>query len=53
MDATVKFEEGLISMIWGSYQCDQIGQFIALWATFQSLGSNYFAKIAHILGQFL
>ena len=31
-----------------SIQCDQIGRFIALCATFQSL----FAQIAHILGNY-
>ena len=31
-------------------QCDQIGRFIALWATFQSL---YFAQIVYIFRQFL
>ena len=29
-------------------QYDQIGRFIALWATFQSLCNNYFTLIAHI-----
>ena len=30
------------------YQCDHIGQFIILWATFQSPGPNH----QHILGNF-
>ena len=33
-------------------QCDQIGRFITLWATFQGLCNNYFAQIAHILAIF-
>ena len=33
-------------------QCDQIGRFIALWATFQSLWNNYFAQIGTYLGNF-
>ena len=32
--------------------CDQIGRFIALWETFQSLWNNYYAQIAHILSNF-
>ena len=31
-------------------QCDQIGRFISLWATFKA--SYYFAQIALILGNF-
>ena len=34
-------------------QCDQIGQFIALWATFKAFGDNYYARIAHIIILFL
>ena len=44
-------------------ECDQIGRFIALWATFQSQWqqllwgfnkkTNYFAQIAHIVRHFL
>ena len=37
-------------LIW--LQCDQIGWFIALWATFKASGNNYFAQITHILGNF-
>ena len=33
-------------------QCDQIGQFIWLWATFKAFGNNYFVQIFHILRQF-
>ena len=36
-----------------SDQCDQIGWFIALWATFKACGNNYFTQIAHIIRQFL
>ena len=35
-----------------SNQCDQIGRFIALWATFKASGNNYFAQIAYISGNF-
>ena len=47
---------------WGAYlpmthnlahfQCDQIGQFIALRQLFKACGNNYFDQIAHILGTF-
>ena len=33
-------------------QCDQIGRFIALWVTFQSLWQQLFTKTAYILGNF-
>ena len=33
-------------------QCDQIRRLIGLWATFIASGSNYFAQIAYILGNF-
>ena len=36
----------------GGMQCDQIGRFIALLATFQSLWQQLFAQIAHILANF-
>ena len=35
-----------------SIQCDQIGQFIAIWELFRACGNNYFAQIGHILGNF-
>ena len=35
-----------------STQCDQIGRFIALWATFQSLWQQLFAQIVHNFGNF-
>ena len=35
----------------GDRHCDQIGQFIALWATFKACGNNYFAQITHIFRQ--
>ena len=34
-------------------QCNQIGRFIGLWSTFQSLWQQLFAQICHILRQFL
>jgi len=34
-------------------QCDQIGQFFALWQPFIAVGNNYFTQIEHIVGQFL
>ena len=36
-----------------SVQCDQIGQFIALWANFQRLWQQFFVQIAHILESFI
>ena len=39
--------------LWYRAQCDQIWQFIGLWATFLSLRNNKFAQISHILRQFL
>ena len=37
---------------WGSDTVDQIGRFISLWATFQSLWNNYFPKLPTFLGNF-
>ena len=34
-------------------QCDQIGRFITLWATFQSLWQQLVSQFAHIFRQFL
>jgi len=34
-------------------QYDQIGLFIAFWATFKACGNNYFAQIALIIRKFL
>ena len=34
-------------------QCDHIGRFIALWATFKSLWQKLFTQITHIFWQFL
>ena len=36
-----------------SGQCDQIGQFIALWQLFKAGGNNCFAQIAHTDRQLL
>ena len=38
---------------WGQKQCDQIGRFIGLWATFKAFGNHLFFQISHILRQFL
>ena len=36
-----------------SLKVTRLGDFVELWATFQSLcGNNYFAQFAHILGNF-
>ena len=34
------------------HQCDQIGLFIAFWASIKACCSNYYAQIAHIFGNF-
>ena len=34
------------------HQCDHIGRFIELWATFKAFGNNSFVQISHILRQF-
>ena len=35
-----------------THQCDQIGRFIGLWATFQSHSNILFAQISNIFRQF-
>ena len=54
-----KFENNFLielskSRFWYScFLCDQIAQFIGLWASFNAFGNNYFVQISHILREFL
>ena len=47
------YEEVQSKVVYDVHQCDQIRQFIALWATFQSLWQQFYAILVKLLKSFI